>query len=1100
LVIPLLLTGCWTTSYGVPAWQLTLYAFQLMGPVIWCGITGCPADLPEGVSQSTYDETLLTGTPVALDVDAWGRVYVAEGGRQSKGVEDNRFHEYWLEDDLASRTVEDRVAYYEKWIASGQIEDPDLFTRNADRILRFDDDDGDGVADSVHELARFQEMATGLAAGVLVEGRDVYATVIPEVVRLRDVDGDGSAERREVLARGFGVKTSLLGHDLHGLVWGPDGKLYFSMGDRGYSVTTKEGRLLEPPMDPGRGAVFRMNPDGSELEVFAHGVRNPQELAFDDHGNLFTGDNNGDGGDAARIVYVVEGGETGWSMPFQSLVGDYVRGPWMEERLWDLQHEGQPAWVLPPVAHIANGPAGFTHYPGIGLPERYANHFFLCDYAYTHTRSGIWSFALEPRGAGFEMVDRHEYIWSLLATDVTFGWDSRMYVSQFNQFGGGQSLEIFDSEARRDDPRIDEVEKLGQEGLGKRDAGELEELLGHADQRVRLRAQFELVRRREGGALAWVAEDPELPLVTRLHGIWGLGQLGADALLQAGWSDLGWLAGEELELRAQVAKLVGDVGADWLAEDLLDLLSDEALRVRFFAAQSLGALGVRQAVSPLFALIRENANRDVFLRHAAVYALSRIGDVAAIWAHADDPDPAVRLAVLLVARQHADPRIARFVSDADPFLVAEAARAIYDVPIAAAMPSLARLAGHPLPGRNAEAQTRNAIERRVIGAAVAVGTPESARALAAHVNVEESAMPMRELALAALANFTRPLPRDFSNGFYRPLPERDPAVVDLAFETHGRAMVEGDLGGAALKVALSYGKVPLDDPALQSRVAGSLYSLDERVASLQALETRGDAARATGVAAALASGEPALRAEARDLLAETDPAAALASIRDLPDDAPLVERQRAYGTLALLESPAVDALLGEALEGLIDGQLDPALELDVMDAVRRQGSPALVARLVEWDARRSDDPVALRSWALAGGDAERGEAVFQGHGDCLRCHGEKKGHGAGAGPSLAGLSERTGREYWLRSVVAPGDDVVMGFGTITLMRKDGTRLTGTLVDERGGYVDIVARGEVHRVPTPEIADRTSPVSSMPPMGLTLGPHDLRDLVAYLGTL
>jgi hypothetical protein len=85
-------------------------------------------------------------------------------------------------------------------------------------------------------------------------------------------------------------------------------------------------------------------------------------------------------------------------------------------------------------------------------------------------------------------------------------------------------------------------------------------------------------------------------------------------------------------------------------------------------------------------------------------------------------------------------------------------------------------------------------------------------------------------------------------------------------------------------------------------------------------------------------------------------------------------------------------------------------------------------------------------------------------------------------------------------VVAPGDDVVMGFGTITLTRTDGTRLMGTLVDERGGYVDIVAKGELHRVPTLEIADRTSPVSAMPPMGLTLGPHDLRDLVAYLGTL
>ena len=82
------------------------------------------------------------------------------------------------------------------------------------------------------------------------------------------------------------------------------------------------------------------------------------------------------------------------------------------------------------------------------------------------------------------------------------------------------------------------------------------------------------------------------------------------------------------------------------------------------------------------------------------------------------------------------------------------------------------------------------------------------------------------------------------------------------------------------------------------------------------------------------------------------------------------------------------SLLSEALEALLAGDLDPALELDVMDAVRRQGRPEWLARLAEWEAARADDPIRSRSFALEGGDAERGALVFQGHGDCLRCHGE----------------------------------------------------------------------------------------------------------------
>ena len=156
--------------------------------------------------------------------------------------------------------------------------------------------------------------------------------------------------------------------------------------------------------------MFRCDADGSHLEVFAYGLRNPQELAFDDHGNLFTGDNNSDSGDQARWVYVVQDGDTGWRMYYQYLED---RGPWNRERIWypyradEETSAVQPAATLPPIANLGDGPSGLTFYPGVGLSDRYQGHFFMADFRGTAGNSGIRSFTNTPKGATFELTDSH---------------------------------------------------------------------------------------------------------------------------------------------------------------------------------------------------------------------------------------------------------------------------------------------------------------------------------------------------------------------------------------------------------------------------------------------------------------------------------------------------------------------------------------------------------------------------------------------------------------------------------------------------------------------------------------------------------------------
>src|SRR5204862_6006718 len=88
----------------------------------------------------------------------------------------------------------------------------------------------------------------------------------------------------------------------------------------------------------------------------------------------------------------------------------------------------QAAFLVPPIDVIGNGPSGLTYYPGVGLPEKYNNHFFLCDFKGSAANSLIHSLATKPKGAGFELVDRGTLISNVLATDVEVGPDCRVYL------------------------------------------------------------------------------------------------------------------------------------------------------------------------------------------------------------------------------------------------------------------------------------------------------------------------------------------------------------------------------------------------------------------------------------------------------------------------------------------------------------------------------------------------------------------------------------------------------------------------------------------------------------------------------------------------
>ena len=379
--------------------------------------------LPQGWQASLWAAEPMVANPVAFAIDDRGRIYLCESFRQEQGVTDNRSHdERWIDRDLAARTVADRIAYHEELLPNRGAD----YRRQDDRVRLLVDLDRDGRADRSEVFANhFHALEDGTLAGVLPIGDEVWLTNIPHLWRLKDADRDGRAEVRESLQSGFGVRVAFRGHDMHGLIRGPDGRIYFSIGDRGYHLQTVDGRVLA---DPESGAVFRCEPDGSRLEVVATGLRNPQELAFDAFGNLFTGDNNSDSGDRARWVYVLPGADSGWRMAYQYLPD---RGPFNRERIWEPLNAEQPAYVFPPVANVADGPSGLLYYPGTGVGRDLEQSFLLCDFRGTPAMSGIRRVKLEPAGAFFKLNSAEEMVWQILATDCAIGPDGWLYASDW---------------------------------------------------------------------------------------------------------------------------------------------------------------------------------------------------------------------------------------------------------------------------------------------------------------------------------------------------------------------------------------------------------------------------------------------------------------------------------------------------------------------------------------------------------------------------------------------------------------------------------------------------------------------------------------------
>ncbi len=1053
--------------------------------------------LPVGFEATLWAAEPMLANPVAFNIDERGRVFVSETYRYRTSVLDIREYLWMLEDDLASRTIEDRAALIRK--SFGEQGEKEL-SIESELVRLVEDRDGDGVADHSSVYASgFSSALDGIASGVLARRDQVWFTNIPSLWLL---SGKDRAEKRTELSRGYGVRFNFTGHDLHGLVLGPDGKIYFSVGDRGAHVPTKEGGVISTP---DTGAVFRCNPDGSELELFATGLRNPQSLVFNEFGDLFTGDNDSDQGDEERLVHVVEGGDSGWRVGYQfAPLGN--AGPWNTEKMWHTRNPEQPAFLLPPICNIEDGPSGIAYNPGTALGGAYQNNIFVTHFKGSISSSGIYSYELKPEGASYRVTDAAPFLTSALPTDVRFGPDGRLYYSDWAE-GWPKSkrgrIYAMAPAGHAADPKAKEVQRLLASDFSRASVVELTSRLSHADWRIRLEAQYSLAERSSASisALKKVALDPQASEFARRHALWALGQIARKDPAACG--DLqALLSDADAEVRAQYLRVCGDIKLASAGDDMIRSLGDVSPRVRFFAAMGLARLGRKDAVPALLEAAKANDDRDAHLRHAIVIGLVGANDEAALRGAITHDSRAVRLSVLLAMRRLRSASIADFLHDPDASLVREAAVAINDEPVEAALPALAATLH--------EASHEPVVTLRAINASFRLGRSENANDLARFATRVDGADELRAEALKQLALWPKPPQRDRVVGIFRPVDstKREESAASRALQQVLVDLLrEGTPEVVQLAAIEAARELRLEDAGelFAAAVSNANLSAQTRAAALEALDFHKDSRTASAVKLASESDVEALRLSALPIAARLSPAAAAPLLARLVEGGTVAEQKAAFATLGTFEHETVDGLLVSALEKLERDQVPGAVQLELIEAAKKRESAAVKEAVSKREARLASegDPLAPYRFALEGGDVKRGQRVFytQPVLACVRCH-RAGPDGGDAGPDLSTTGAMHSREYLLEAIVKPSARIAPGFDTAVVTLKSGSVVGGIVAGETSTTLSLRGGdGEITAVKKADIARRESAPSSMPEIyGAVLSASELRDLVEFLASL
>ena len=807
------------------------------------------------------------------------------------------------------------------------------------------------------------------------------------------------------------------------------------------------------------GAVFRCMPDGSKMELYSLGYRNPyRDVAFDDRFNMFHTDNDNEDGSrfmGCRLMHITEGSDFGWRLKegVRCCRPDLVRGA----------VAGELPGRLPPMLKTGRGaPAGLLIYNDTYLPEQYRGLLYYPDVF----RKVVRAYGVEPDNSTFKVASEFEFFKSddpmFRPCQMVTGPDGAIYVCDWRTDSGGAG-KLWGNGVNGRIYRITHTgyPRRGMESwakLRKLPDDKLVEQLNAPNFTDRMEVKKELVRRGPWvrDAVKAVLADPEGPVDARIFAL---------GVLQSMWNG---------EVEAVVRERLRDANAD----------------IRRLAADALGSHSKPEDEANHSALLKQLGDPEPSVRRAVALALGRVG--------------ASSVAEVLVNAY-------KFEETNDPFLRDAYIRAI-ELTGKPGIEAVLQLA------QSGDNNNRD-LAIRIF---VALRIRPAAEALPQMLGYPHLTTAQKEALIRSYANYQLDPPISFDPlaSYMAKHPDESRDVVQAAVEVLGTT---SGIAGPEVKqwlidlltqadaetrldviAAIDSTRMAEATPTLLTMLADERRTLPERKALLKAARVTRSPDAVKTIEALLSDREPpALRVEALRTLASLAPDRTIIAAETLltATDEDVIEE-----AIAVLGATASGAkLVGQRYQ---EGKLPRDLMPRITDALHKFDNDLEVAKLrleiMKGGLLLNLDPEqAKRITALVEtkGNARKGRDLFLNTKllACASCH-RLEGTGGFVGPDLTRVWDTQSMEKLLESILAPGKEIKEGYQTYRLVTAKGQTITGLRVLETAKEIAIRDANGRDVVIAKDDIDELSPskVSLMPDDTIArLSFDQFIDLLAFL---